>query len=166
VGGWSEQEFDAFVASRLPQLVRFAFALTGDLGHAEDVVQTALAKTYSATRRHDLDDPEAYVRRAVVTANLSRFRRRRVVEDLVDVVPEESVAEQEPVLEQREAVQALLAALSSRQRTVLVLRYQEDWSETEIAAALGVSPGTVKTLASRALSRLRTTVRPEERTDA
>jgi RNA polymerase sigma-70 factor (sigma-E family) len=166
VGGWSEQEFDAFVASRLPHLVRFAFALTGDLGHAEDVVQTALAKTYSATRRHDLDDPEAYVRRAVVTANLSRFRRRRVVEDLVDVVPEESVAEQEPVLEQREAVQALLAALSPRQRIVLVLRYQEDWSELEIAAALGVSPGTVKTLASRALARLRTTVRPEERTDA
>jgi RNA polymerase sigma factor (sigma-70 family) len=81
-------------------------------------------------------------------------------------VPEESVAEQEPVLEQREAVQALLAALSPRQRTVLVLRYQEDWSEREIAAALGVSPGTMKTPASRALARLRTTVRPEERTDA
>jgi RNA polymerase sigma-70 factor (sigma-E family) len=166
VGGWSEQEFDAFVASRLPRLVRFAFALTGDLGHAEDVVQTALAKTYSATRRHGLDDPEAYVRRAVVTANLSRFRRRRVVEDLVDVVPEEPVVEQESELERREAVRLMLAALTPRQRTVLVLRYQEDWSEHEIAAAMGVSPGTVKTLASRALGRLRATVRPEERTDA
>ena len=164
--GWSEQEFDAFVVSRLPRLVRFAFALTGDLGHAEDVVQTALAKTYAATRRRSLDDPEAYVRRAVVTANLSRFRRRRVVEDLVDVVPEETDGEQESVLEQREAVRELLASLSPRQRTVLVLRYQEDWTEQEIAEAMGVSPGTVKTLASRGLTRLRQTVRPEERTDA
>ncbi len=166
MSGWTEREFDAFVASRLPRLVRFGHALTGDLGHAEDIVQTALAKTYSATRRRTLDDPDAYVRRAVVTANLSRFRRRRVVEDLVDVVPEVAAADQGAGFETREAVQALLAGLSPRQRTVLVLRYQEDWSEQDIAAAMGVSTGTVKTLASRAMARLRATVRPEERTDA
>lgn len=167
MAGWSDQEFDEFVASRLSRLVPFGYALTGDLGHAEDIVQTALAKTYAATRRRTLDDPEAYVRRAIVTANLSRFRRRRVVEDLVDVVPEAGDhVDPTSALERREAVQAMLGGLSPRQRTVLVLRYQEDWSEQEIAAAMGVSAGTVKTLASRAMTRLRATVRPEERSEA
>src|SRR4051812_39791145 len=92
MGGWPVEEFDGFVAARLPALVRFGYGLTGDLGHAEDLVQTALLKSYRASRRHQLDDPEAYVRRAIVTANVSRFRRRRVVEDLVEVVPETGAA--------------------------------------------------------------------------
>jgi RNA polymerase sigma-70 factor (sigma-E family) len=164
VAGWADAEFDAFVAARLPTLVRFAYALTGDVGHAEDVVQTALVKTYLATRRREPDDPDAYVRRAVVTANLSRFRRRRVVEDLVDVVPETAATDSGAGSSgHREAVRVLLETLSPRQRTVMVLRYQEDWSEAQIAAAMGVSPGTVKTLASRALTRLRATVQTTER---
>jgi RNA polymerase sigma-70 factor (sigma-E family) len=167
VAGWSDGEFDAFVLARLAGLVRFAYALTGDLGHAEDVVQTALEKTYLATRRRVPDDPEAYVRRAVVTANLSRFRRRRVVEDLIDVVPDVPGGRVDGSgLEQRESVAALLADLTPRQRTVMVLRYQEDWSEAQIASAMGVSTGTVKTLASRALTSLRasTTATTEQRT--
>jgi hypothetical protein len=60
VGGWPDAEFDAFVAARMPALTRFAYSLTGDQGHAEDVVQTALIKTYLATRRRCLDAPEAY----------------------------------------------------------------------------------------------------------
>jgi RNA polymerase sigma-70 factor (sigma-E family) len=164
MSGWPVQEFDAFVASRLPALVRFSYALTGDLGHAEDLVQTALVKTYLATRRRSPDAPEAYVRRAIVTANLSRFRRRRVAEDLVDVLPEPLGAAQERPGEQRAALEVLLAELSPRQRTVMVLRYQEDWPEAEIAAAMGVSPGTVKTLASRALAKLRATLPTTERT--
>lgn len=157
--GWPEQDFDSFVAARLPALVRFAFALTGDLGHAEDVVQTALVKTYLATRRRAPESPEAYVRRAVVTANLSRFRRRRVVETLVDVVPDKApdMVGSMPGGSRR-AMTEMLAGLTPRQRTVMVLRYQEDWPEAEIAAAMGVSPGTVKTLASRALATLRSTV--------
>jgi RNA polymerase sigma-70 factor (sigma-E family) len=166
VAGWPDQEFDAFVVSRLPALVRFSYALTGDLGHAEDLVQTALVKTYLATRRRMPDAPEAYVRRAIVTANLSRFRRRRVVEDLVDLLPEKPAAAHERPSEQREALSLLLAELSPRQRTVMVLRYQEDWPESEIAVAMGVSSGTVKTLASRALTKLRATAPTAERTGA
>jgi RNA polymerase sigma-70 factor (sigma-E family) len=166
VAGWPVQEFDAFVASRLPALVRFAYALTGDLGHAEDLVQTALVKTYLATRRRSPDAPEAYVRRAIVTANLSRFRRRRVAEDLVDVLPEPPGAARQRPSEQQEALEMLLAGLSARQRTVMVLRYQQDWTEAEIAAAMGVSPGTVKTLASRALAKLRAALPTTERTQA
>jgi RNA polymerase sigma-70 factor (sigma-E family) len=165
VAGWADSDFDRFVAARLPRLVGFAYALTGDLGHAEDVVQTALVKTYLATRRKVPEDPEAYVRRAVVTANLSRFRRRRVVEDLVDVVPDRAggSAEQDQ-LHGRAVMQQMLAALTPRQRTVLVLRYQEDWSEAQIAGAMGVSPGTVKVLASRALTSLRAASPSTERT--
>lgn len=166
VAGWPVSEFDAFVASRLPALVRFAYALTGDLGHAEDLVQTALVKTYLATRRRVPDSPEAYVRRAIVNANLSRFRRHRVAEDLVDVLPEPPGAAQQRPSEQRAALEVLLAGLSPRQRTVVVLRYQQDWSEAEIAAAMGVSSGTVKTLASRALTKLRATALSAERTGA
>ena len=165
MAGWSDRDFDAFVAARLPALVRFAYALTGDLGHAEDVVQSALVKTYLATRRQVPDDPEAYVRRAVVTTNISRFRRRRVVEHLVDVAPEsaEQVAV-EAALDNQAAFAALVGDLSPRQRTVLVLRYQQDWSEAQIAEAMGVTTGTVKSLASRVVRSLRATVPQPERT--
>ena len=164
MAGWPDRDFDAFVAARLAALVRFAYALTGDLGHAEDIVQTALVKTYLATRRQVPDDPDAYVRRAVVSANLSRFRRRRIVEDLVDILPDRSAADELAQVERQEALANLLADLSRRQRTVMVLRYQEDWSEAQIAAAMGVSPGTVKTLASRAIGILRESLRTTERT--
>jgi RNA polymerase sigma-70 factor (sigma-E family) len=164
VAGWSDRDFDAFVMARLGALVRFAYALTGDVGHAEDVVQTALVKTYLATRRQMPDDPDAYVRRAVVNANLSRFRPRRVVEDLVDIIPEMATSDNLPQIEHHEALSALLVGLSRRQRTVMVLRYQEDWSEAQIAAAMGVSLGTVKTLAARALGNLRATLPTAERT--
>lgn len=164
MAGWPDQDFDAFVTARVSALVRFAYALTGDVGHAEDIVQTALVKTYLATRRRVPDDPDAYVRRAVVNANLSRFRRRRVVEDLVDVVPDRAGDEDLERVAQQEALAARLAGLSRRQRTVMVLRYQEDWSEAQIAAAMGISPGTVKTLASRALGILRETLPRAERT--
>src|SRR3954470_10979847 len=153
--GWPDQEFDAFVASRLPTLVRFAYSLTQDLGLAEDLVQTALMKSYRASRRHRLENPEAYVRRAVVTANVSRWRRPRVAEVLVDVVPEPAAEQLSDRLEQHQTILELLRELTPRQRTVIVLRYQEDWSETQIADAMGVHVGTVKTLASRALDRLR-----------
>src|ERR671931_792927 len=106
MAGWADPEFDAFVAARLGALTRFAYALTGDVGHAEDVVQTALVKTYLATRRKVPDDPDAYVRRAVVNTNLSRFRRRRVVEDLVDVFPDLAAVDESERIEHQEALTA------------------------------------------------------------
>lgn len=166
MAGWSDQEFDEFVSARMAALVRFAYALTGDVGHAEDVVQTALTKTYMATRRQAPDDPDAYVRRAVVNTNLSRFRRRRVVEDLVDVIPDSSPPGDSAHPEPGSRLQDLVAHLSPRQRTVLVLRYQEDWPEAQIAFAMGVSVGTVKTLASRGLAALRASLPSTERTNS
>lgn len=154
--GWTEQEFDAFVQARLAALVRFAYVLTGDLGHAEDLVQTALIGVYRRSRMWRPDDPERYVRRAVVNAHLSRFRRRRVVESLVATPPEvQSGGGVAEAGEQAEAVRELLARLSPRQRAVLGLRYGADLSEAETAQLLGVTVGTVKALASRGLARLR-----------
>lgn len=155
---WTDPEFDAYVGSRMGALVRFAYALTGDLGHAEDLVQTALMKVYR--RRVRPDDPERYVRRAIVNANLSRFRRRRVPESLVGVVPDAPTAAAEPPGEQAAALHRLLAGLSPRQRAVLALRYGADLPEAEIAELLGVSIGTVKSTASRGLARLRAELDP------
>jgi RNA polymerase sigma-70 factor (sigma-E family) len=160
VSGWSDADFDAFVGARMGALVRFAYALTGDLGHAEDLVQTALLSVYRRSRRMVPDDPERYVRRAIVNANLSRFRRRRVPESLVGRLPEQAVADQEPAGEQTAAVLRLLTGLSPRQRTVLALRFGADLPEAEVAALLGVTTGTVKTLTWRGLTKLRAELDP------
>ena len=157
---WSDTEFDAFVGARMGALVRFAYTLTGDLGHAEDLVQTALLAVYRRSRRMRPDDPERYVRRAVVNANLSRFRRRRVRESLVDTPPDRPAPADAVPGEQADALTRLLTGLSPRQRTVLALRYGADLPEAEVADLLGVSVGTVKTLASRGLARLRAGLDP------
>lgn len=154
MASWSEAEFDAFVGARMGALVRFGYALTGDLGEAEDLVQTALLTVYRRSRRMVPDNPEQYVRRAIVNANLSRFRRHRVRESLVETPPERPSQDAVPG-EQAEALARLLDGLSPRQRAVLALRYGADLSEAETAELLGVTTGTVKSLASRGLARLR-----------
>ena len=107
------------------------------------------------------DDPERYVRRSVVNANLSRFRRRRVVESLVEVPPDpRGSTDAESPAEQAEALRRLLAGLSPRQRTAVALRYGADLSEAETAALMGVSVGTVKSLTSRGVARLRADLSP------
>jgi RNA polymerase sigma-70 factor (sigma-E family) len=161
VAGWSDAEFDAFVGARMGSLVRFAYSLTGDLGHAEDLVQTALVKVYLRSRRMVPDDPERYVHRAIINANLSRFRRHRIRESLVEAAPDQPESRSvEASTEQADAVRELLAGLSPRQRTVVGLRYCADLSEAEVAELLGVSAGTVKTLASRGLAKLRAKLDP------
>jgi RNA polymerase sigma-70 factor (sigma-E family) len=155
VAGWSDTEFDAFVATRLPALISFGYGLTGDVGHSQDLVQSALMSVYLHSRRKMPDSPEAYIRRAVVNAYVSEKHKRRISEDLVEVVPDAISHPSESPSEQREGLTAMLAGLSPRQRAVMVLRYREDWSEAQIAEALGVSAGTVKKLASRGLAALR-----------
>jgi RNA polymerase sigma-70 factor (sigma-E family) len=156
MAGWTDAEFDAFVAARMGALVRFAYALTGDVGHAEDLVQTGLIRMYLRARRVAPDEPERYMRRVLVNANLSRFRRRRVTEALVERLPEVPSTDHVGTnVEQVDALRRLLADLPSRQRTALALRYSADLSEAEIAELMGISVGTVKSLASRGLARLR-----------
>ncbi|NUR59631.1 MAG: SigE family RNA polymerase sigma factor [Catenulispora sp.] len=153
-----EEEFRRFTAARWLGLVRTAYLLTGDLGHAEDLAQTALIKVYRSWHRvRRVDDVDAYVRKVLVNANRSRFRVRRPAEQSYAEVPDHRVTADAGSggVEQRDALLAALAMLPPRQRAVVVLRYWEDMSEASVADLLGCSVGTVKSQASRALAKLR-----------
>ncbi|MFG2602660.1 RNA polymerase sigma factor [Streptomyces sp. NPDC048514] len=139
-------------------LVRLAVLLVDDLPTAEDVVQDAFTALF---RRHghrlgSLDDPEAYLRTSVVNGARSVLRRRRTVRAHIPPREEHAPAPEEDVLihEDHQEVLAALRTLTRRQREVLVLRYWSHLTEAEIAAALGLSRGTVKSTASRALDAL------------
>jgi RNA polymerase sigma-70 factor (sigma-E family) len=149
------EDFSAFAESRWPGLVRLAFGLTGDRFMAEDIAQTALAKAYVAWRRvSHADDPDAYLRRILVNASNRRFRRRRVTEQ-PGGPPETTVDGPADLVSERAALLAALRLLPPRQRAVVVLRYWEDLTDAQIAAALGCSPGTVRSQLARALDKLR-----------
>jgi RNA polymerase sigma-70 factor (sigma-E family) len=154
----SEAGFADFVAQWSPALLRVAFLLTGDRGLAEDLLQTALLKT--SRRWSRLADHQAaypYVRRVLVTTYASWRRRRRVGEVLTDRMPEHLGADEE--MAPGQAV-AALESLPPRMRAVIVLRFYEDLSEADTAAALGCSIGSVKSQASRGLARLRIELSP------
>jgi RNA polymerase sigma factor (sigma-70 family) len=144
-----DEGLDGFYRREYVRAVRLAWLLTGSRAVAEDVVQDAMAGLYG--RFADVDAPDAYLRRAVV--NLARTwqrdeRRRR-----------ERVAKLErerPALAAGDAdLLGLVQKLPYRQRVVIVARYWGGWTESEIAHTLGCRQGTVKSLASRALARLR-----------
>jgi RNA polymerase sigma-70 factor (sigma-E family) len=155
VNDTADEEFGEFMRGRWPAMVRLAYALTGDLGHAEDVAQSAFARAYASWGRVvRAGDPDAYVRRIVINENRKRFRGHRVPEDLPGNLPE-PVGGADPGPEERQALLDALGRLGPRQRAVIVLRYLLDMSEAETAAALNCSVGTVKSQASRALATLR-----------
>ena len=148
-------DFSAFATARWPGLVRLAFGLTGDRGLAEDIAQTALARAYVAWGRVSrADDPDAYLRRILVNASNRRFRRHRVAEQPGDP-PDTPVEGPADLVSERAALLAALHQLPPRQRAVIVLRYWQDLTDTQIAATLGCSPGTVRSQLSRALTKLR-----------
>ena len=152
-----EHGFDDFVRGRSTALLRTAYLLTGDRGHAEDLLQQVLERV--ARRWSSIaDSPEAYVRRALTNAAINRGRRRRPVEvELLDRHDVETAAGHSAI-ELRDQLLRGLMQLPPRQRAVLVLRFFEDLSEAETAVALGCSVGTVKSQASRGLERLRALV--------
>lgn len=153
-----EDRFQEFVRARWSHLVRTAYLLTGDAHHAEDLTQTALAKAYRSWRRVSRsDNPEAYVRRMLVSCNSDRFRKRRVKESLTDAPPERAGRDEAVArVDERGVLLGALAELPPRQRAVIVMRYWEDLSEAEVAEVLGCSQGTVKSQASKGLAKLRT----------
>jgi len=149
--------FEEFVVQRGAALFRLAFLLTRDGALAEDLVQEALAKAHRHWDRVSAADrPEAYVRRIVVNEVVS-WRRRRSHREIPSLIPD--VADPRPdttdTLLERDALWRRLGTLPTRQRTVLVLRYYEGLSDAEIADVLDCPPGTVRSLAARAFSTLR-----------
>ena len=148
-----EREFDAFVVARSPALLRTAFLLVHDEGRAEDLLQTALTKAWFAWRR--IEDPEAYVRRVIVTTSASWWRRRWNAETPSADLPDRTPAAPTDSADTDRDLWVAIGHLPRRQRAVVVLRYLEDRSEHDTAELLGCSVGTVKSQASRALAKLR-----------
>jgi RNA polymerase sigma-70 factor (sigma-E family) len=162
----AQSDFEEFVVSALPGLLRFGVVLAGDQHRADDLVQTALVKTMRRWPAIEHDQPVAYVRRAMVNAHLSGWRRGRRETRLpagFDVAVRDDVTAS---YDDQDQLARALAVLPPRQRAVIVLRYYAGFSEAEIAETLGCAPGTVKSQASKALQRLRAELGPAELAEA
>lgn len=148
--------FRDYVQARSRALLRTAYLLTGNLADAEDLLQSALAKTYLAWDRiEDRGALDGYVRRALVNTHISWWRRRRLDEFPTDEVPDQAVADYSVSSELQESLRRAIDRLPQRMRAAVMLRYYEDMTEAEVAEILGVSLGTVKSTVSRAVAKLR-----------
>lgn len=151
-----QMTFDEFVRTELPALLRFAKVLCVDRGTAEDVVQDVLLKAHA--RWADiapLDQPAAYVRRMIVNEYLSWRRKWARLVPIGSVVPEGAVPDTAGHVADRAALVAEIGKLPPRQRAAVVMRYFADMTDSEIAADLGCSAGTVRSHLSHALAALR-----------
>ena len=149
-----ESGFSDYVAARRPELFRTAYLLCGDPHRAEDVVQDALTRLYAAWDRVErMDNIDGYVRRIIVNAHYSAWRRpwrRERVSERVDVPLEPGF----PV-EDAEVIRAAVMALPAGQRRVIVLRHIWNLTIEETATELQISPGTVKSQSADAIAALR-----------
>ena len=151
-----DADFSAYMAARQPALYRTAYLLAGDHAGAEDLLQNAFAKLYlSWDKIRDREALDGYVRRIMVNENNSLWRRawkRR--EHSTETLPETGTHDAYDDGMGRQ-LWSFVQTLPPKQRAVVVLRYYEQLSEAEIADVLDISPGTVKSQASRALAALR-----------
>jgi RNA polymerase sigma-70 factor (sigma-E family) len=149
--------FAEFVVARERALQRTAWLLTGDWALAEDLVQTALARSWPRWERiRRRDNPEIYVRRVLVNTWLTWSRRKWRGEQVSESIPDgPGLADHAAEIAMRLVVQEALSSLTARQRAVLVMRVFDDMSEADVARALNVAAGTVKATAAQALARLR-----------
>ena len=158
--------FDAFVGECSVSLLRTAYLVTGDAGHAEDLVQDCMFKVARRWARvSSMDSPRAYARRILMNQALDDSKRRyRHRAELAAMSPGEPPAPARgrsvtsgagATTEDRLELIRALGSLPPRQRAVLVLRYFDDLTESEVASTLGCSIGTVKSTASRALVKMR-----------
>ncbi|WP_307874611.1 SigE family RNA polymerase sigma factor [Frankia nepalensis] len=158
-----ERAFEEFVGRSADRLLLSAVLLVGgDRAAGEDLLQGAFERTYRHWPKVSEGHPEAYVRRALVNGATSRWRRLRARVAEVPLVtegrpgsPEVPVADHAEALSLRDGLVRALRTLPPRQRAVIVLRYLDDLSESDVAAALGCSVGSVRSQASRGLARLR-----------
>ncbi len=152
-------DFEQFVVTRTPDLWRSAYLLTGDAHKAEDLLQTALVKAWRKWPSIARDGAvEAYVRRALVTTYTDWWRRKWNGELPTGDLPEHvsrSGRSESDLADVRRDVLLALNELTRGQRAVIVLRYFDDLTEQQAAAALGCSTGTIKSQAARAMKTLR-----------
>ncbi|HXB48541.1 MAG TPA: SigE family RNA polymerase sigma factor [Streptosporangiaceae bacterium] len=159
VGPADDPAFRDYVRARRQALLRTAYLLTGNLADAEDLVQSALAKTYLAWHRiEDRSAIDSYVRRAMVNTQISWWRRRRLEEFPTDEIPDQVAVDYPVSTDVQESLRRAIDRLPQRMRAAVMLRYYEDMTEAEVAEVLGVSVGTVKSTVSRAVAKLRTDI--------
>ncbi|WP_426244183.1 SigE family RNA polymerase sigma factor [Nocardioides sp. LHG3406-4] len=146
-----EADFTEFYVARRAALRRTAYLVVRDWHTAEDLVQQAMVKVYAAWPRVRRDSADAFARRVVVNECLSHLRRRRDVP--VEELPDRAVhgAEASPL-----DVGAALDLLAPRQRAIVALRFLDDLSVADVAHALAITEGTVKSQTAKALATLRT----------
>lgn len=157
VSGGDEARFVAFADTAMPELLRYGLLLTGSRSDAEDLVQAALERVFRRWGSIDVSrSPLSYCRVAMARLNVDSWRAFRRHEELVERAPEMGRGD-DPTARALESATVLrmLALLPRRQRTVMVLRYYADLSEEEIAQAMNISRGTVKSQAAKALATLR-----------
>jgi RNA polymerase sigma-70 factor (sigma-E family) len=151
------ESFEQYVSIGSGRLLRFAYVLCGDRHLAEDLVQEVLTRAHRRWSHIEAEQPDAYLRSALVRAHLS-WRRRLASTEKVFADPPEPGGSPPDFTEgfaAREELWTLLADLPRTQRAVLVLRFYEDLDDRRIAEVLGCAPVTVRVHASRALGRLR-----------
>ena len=146
-----EAEFTEFYLARRLPLRRTAYLVVRDWHIAEDLTQQSMVKLYAAWPRVRSDTADAYARRIVVNECLSHLRRRRDVP--VEQLPDHHETEPDPAVLD---VGAALDLLPARQRAVIALRFLDDLSVADVADALGVAEGTVKSQTAKALATLLT----------
>ena len=149
--------FTEFVTTHSRALLRTGWLLSGNEATAQDLVQTALMKSWSRWDRVEAAGAEAYVRRVMISTFLTWRRRRWHAEVPGEILPD--LAGDRDVFgdsDLRDVVMTALGTLAGRQRAVVVLRYYNDLTEVETAKALGCSVGTVKSQTAKAFTHLRT----------
>jgi len=151
----ADAAFRDFVTTHETSLLRLALVLTTNRSAAEDLVQTALMRTYSRWGRLRAQDPLAYTRRTLTNANIDRWRRDRGREVLTDLIPEQSRPDDSDGYGQRDLLLRALSELTDRERRVVALRFLLDLSEAETADELRLPLGTVKSVTHRAIGKLR-----------
>ena len=163
-------DFDTWVAANGSDLLRFAFLVLGDRHRAEEAVQEALVRACSRWRRVSAaDDPRAYVRRMVVNADISWWRkvgrREQPVEQIFTHTGPDAplgAADVAASVTEVDAMWRLCATLPRRQRAAVVLRFYEGLPDAEIAQILDCAEGTVRSQIHRALATLRTRLAEQE----
>jgi RNA polymerase sigma-70 factor (sigma-E family) len=152
-------EFEEYASARGQDLVRLGFTVSGDYQRAEDLAQIALMQAFRTWRRvRRVDDPHNYVRRILINSYLSMTRRRSFSEaPAAELDNNRTVPDPATGIVNSDDLWRALAALSARERVVLVLRYYQDMDDRTIADVLGIKPSTVRATASRALASLRRT---------
>ena len=148
--------FSEYVRTRSRVLLHAAQAMTGNPSDAEDLVQATLVKAYVSWDR--ISDPAAldtYVRRVMVNTHISGWRRRRLDEYPTDELPDSPEADATGDADLRDVVQRAIDRLPRQMRAAVMLRFYDDMTEPEVAAALGISVGTVKSTVARAVAKLR-----------